>query len=152
MSDLEKVRKWLLSFPQIGRISGLGVDYYSAQPNNGSIDPSGLVEISRKPDILGNVTVENQYNFALYFVLSKSPEDDEGATDNADWLLELQKWIQEQSIRRLVPTFGDDPSTETVRAQNGKVDSADEEGTGIYSVLLSINFTKIYKENNYGQN
>lgn len=147
MSDLDKVRNWLLTFPEIDRIQGLGVDYYSAQPNNGSIDPSGLVEISRKTDIIGNTTVENQYNFALYFVLAKSPEDDKGATENADWLLELQKWIQEQSIRKQAPIFGDDPDAETISAQNGKVDAADEEGTGVYSVLLSINFTKIYKEN-----
>lgn len=147
MSALEKVRNWLMTYPQIGRLQGLCVDYYSAQPNNGSIDPSGLVEISRKTDILGNVTVENQCNFALYFVLAKSPEDDKGATDNADWLLDLQQWIQEQSIRRQAPIFGDVPETETISAQNGKVDAADEEGTGIYSVQLSINFTKIYEVN-----
>lgn len=147
MSDLEKVRDWLLSYPKIERLQGLGVDYYSAQPNNGSIDPSGLVEISRTTDIIGNTTVKNQYNFALYFVLAKSPEDDVGATENADWLLDLQKWIQEQSVRKQAPIFGDDPKTETISAQNGKVDAADEEGTGVYSVQLSIEFTKIYKEN-----
>ena len=146
MSDLEKVRNWLLTYPKINRIQGLGVDYYSAQPNNGSIDPSGLVEISRTTDIIGNTTVRNQYNFALYFVLAKAPEDNEGATDNADWLLDLQTWMQEQSIRKKTPTFGDEPETETISAQNGKVDAADEEGTGVYSVQLSINFTKIYKE------
>ena len=146
MSALEKIRKWLLTYPQIGRLQGLRVDYYTTQPDNGSIDPSGLVEISRKEDILGNVTVENQYNFALYFVLAKSPEDDEGSTDNADWLLDLQRWIQEQSIRRQAPTFGDIPRAETISAQNGKVEAADEEGTGIYSVQLSVNFTKIYEE------
>ncbi len=146
MSDLEKVRNWLMTYPQIGRLKSLGVDYYSAQPNNGSIDPAGLVEVSRKTDICGTTTVENQYNFGLYFVFAKSPDDDEGATDNADWILHLQQWIQEQSIRRQAPTFGDSPKTETISAQNGKVDVADEEGTGIYSVQLSINFTKTYKE------
>lgn len=146
MSDLEKIRSWLLTYPKIDRIQGLGVDYYSQQPNNGSIDPSGLVEISRVTDIIGNTTVSNQYNFVLYFVFAKAPEDDAGATENAEWLLNFQKWIQEQSIRRQAPTFGDDPKTETISAQNGKVDAADEEGTGIYSVQLSVNFTKIYKE------
>ena len=146
MSALEKIRNWLLTYPEISRIQKLGVDYYSAQPNNGSIDPSGLVEISRKTDIIGNTTVENQYNFALYFVLAKSPEDDTGATENADWLLGFQEWIQEQSIRRQVPTFGDAHETETISAQNGKVEAADEEGTGVYSVQLSITFTKTYKE------
>lgn len=145
MSDLEKIRRWLLTYPGIGRLQGLRVDYYSAQPDNGSIDPSGLVEVSRSEDIIGNVTVKNQYNFVLYFVLAKSPEDDEGATENADWLLDLQNWIQEQSILRQAPTFGDPSYSETITAQNGKVDAADEEGTGIYSVQLSINFTKIYE-------
>ena len=70
-----------------------------------------------------------------------------GATENAEWLLDLQDWIQEQSLRRLAPTFGDMPDTETIVAQNGKVDAADEEGTGVYAVQLSINFTKIYEVN-----
>ena len=48
--------------------------------------------------------------------------------------------------QRLINRFGDDPETETISAQNGKVDAADEEGTGVYSVQLSINFTQIYKE------
>lgn len=147
MSALAKVRNWLKTYPQIERLQHLNVDYYSTQPDNGSIDPSGLVEISRNTDIIGNTTVKNQYNFALYFVFAKSPEDDEGATENADWLLNLQEWVQEQSIRRKAPTFGDEPETETISAQNGKVEAADEEGTGIYSVLLSINFTKIYEVN-----
>lgn len=147
MSDIEKIRNWLHQYPEINRIGALRVDYYTEQPDNGSIDPSGLVEISRKSDILGNVTVENQYNFGLYFVLAKSPEDDAGATENADWLLDFQRWIQEQSIRRNVPVFGDVPESETITAQNGKVEAADEEGTGIYSVQLSVTFTKIYEVN-----
>lgn len=147
MSDLEKIRKWLWTYPAIDRLQKLRVDYYSTQPDNGSIDPAGLVEISRNEDILGNVTVKNQYNFVLYFSLAKSPEDDEGATENANWLLNLQNWVQEQSIRRMAPTFGDVPETETIVAQNGGVDSADEEGTAIYTVQLSATFTKIYEVN-----
>jgi len=145
MSDLEKIRNWLHQYPEINKIGALRVDYYTEQPDNGSIDPSGLVEISRRSDILGNVTVKNQYNFGLYFVLAKSPEDDAGAKENADWLLDFQRWIQEQSIRRNVPVFGDVPESETISAQNGKVEAADEEGTGIYSVQLSVTFTKIYE-------
>lgn len=146
MSDLEKIRKWLLTYPAIAAANGLKVDYYAAQPKNGSIAPSGLVEVSRSEDILGNVTVENQYNFALHFVFDKAPGDDTGATENAEWLLAFQRWIQEQSIRKLTPSFGDTPERETIKAQNGELSYADEEGTGIYTVLLSVNFTKTYKE------
>ena len=145
MTALEKIREWLMTFPQISKLQGLNVDYYSAQPDNSSIAPAGLQEISRKEDILGNIVVENQYSFSLEFVLMKSPGDDEGAAENADWLLAFQEWVQEQSIRRFVPTFGDVPKSETVKAQNGANTYADIEGTGIYTVLLSVNFTKIYE-------
>ena len=145
MTDLAKVREWLQTFPQFNRLQGLKVDYYSTQLDNSSIAPSGLQEISRTEDILGNVEVKNQYNFSLEFVLTKSPGDDVGAKENADWLLQFQRWVQEQSIRKLVPTFGDEPATETIKAQNGANTYADIEGNAVYTVLLSITFTKKYE-------
>lgn len=147
MSALTKIKKWLATFPGNSRLQSLQVDYIPAEPGNGSIAPSGLVEISRKPDILGNVTVENQYNFGLYYVLAKSTDDDEGSTENADWLMDLQEWVQEQSLTGKAPKFGDDPLTEQIQAQNGSIYGADEEGTAIYMVQLSVNFTKIYEVN-----
>lgn len=131
MSDLEKIREWIRTWPGVERLQGISVDYYGAIPDNGSIAPSGLVEISRSEDILGDVTVENQYNFGLYFVLAKAPEDDDGSTDNAEWVMDFQQWVQEQSIRHLTPTFGDEPQKERIQAQNGAIIDADEEGTAV---------------------
>lgn len=147
MTDLEKIRNWLSGYPGAAPVQKLKVDYYSPDPDNGSIDPSGLVEISRTPDIMGGVTVENQYNFVLYFTLLKSPGDDTGATANADLLMDLQRWVQEQSLRGLAPVFGDDPDAETIKAQNGALYAANEEGVAIYTVQLSVNFIKYYEEN-----
>lgn len=147
MTDLEKIRNWLKGYPGAAPVRELKVDYYSPNPDNGSIDPSGLVEVSRTTDIMGGVTVENQYNFALYFVLLKSPDDDTGATDNAALLMDFQQWIQEQSLHRLAPVFGDDPDAETIKAQNGALFAANEEGVAIYTVQLSINFIKYYEVN-----
>ncbi len=147
MSALNKVRKWLLTFPDIQKIKGLNVDYYSTSPETSSIAPGGLQELSRKEDVLGNVIVESQYNFTLEFLMEKAIDDDTGATENADWLLSFQEWVQEQSIRHLVPKFGDDPKSETAKAENGVNEYADIEGNGIYTVQLSINFTKIYEVN-----
>jgi hypothetical protein len=144
MTELEKIRQWLATYP--GSIPmQLQVDYAAPDPNKGSIDPSGLIEVSRKEDILGNVTVENQLNFTLYFVLLKAPDDDKGAAENADMLMDFQRWVQEQSIRRLVPVFGDEPEKETAKAQNGTIYAADEEGTAMYTVQLAINFIKKYE-------
>ena len=145
MSALSKIREWVLTYPGIEKASALNVDYYSTTPDKSSIEPSGLLVLSQSEDILGNVTVKNQYSFKLYFVFPKAPGDDAGATENADWLLDFQEWVQEQRIRNMVPSFGDDPKSETVKAQNGTNEYADIEGNGIYTVLLSINFTKIYE-------
>lgn len=147
MSDLERIRKWISKYPGANRMRDMKVDYFSPNPDNGSIDPSGLIEVSRTEDILGNVTVENQYNFALYFVFLKDPGDDQGATDNATWLMDFQRWVQEQSILKLAPTFGDDPKGESIKAQNGALYAADEEGSAIYTVQISINFIKHYEVN-----
>lgn len=145
MTDLERIRQWISTYPGMDRLQNTWIDYYVAEPDNGSIAPAGLVEISRNEDILGNVTVENQYNFGLYYVLTKAAGDDEGAATNAEWIMGLQQWIQEQSVRRLAPTFGDEPATERIQAQNGALYSADEEGTATYIVQLTIHFKKIYE-------
>lgn len=152
MTDLARIREWISTFPQIDKLNGLKVDYCSTQLDNSSIAPAGQQEISRTEDILGNITVKNQYNFSLEFVFTKSPGDDVGATENADWVMEFQRWVQEQSIRKLVPTFGDMPDCETAKAQNGANTYADREGNGVYTVLLSINFTKYYEVSEIGKN
>lgn len=145
MTDLEKIREWISTYPGMDRLQNTWIDYYAAEPDNGSIAPAGLVEISRSEDILGNVMVENQYNFGLYYVLTKAAGDDEGAATNAEWIMGLQQWIQEQSVLRLAPIFGDEPTTERIHAQNGALYATDEEGTATYIVQLTINFKKLYE-------
>ena len=61
--------------------------------------------------------------------------------------MDFQQWIQEQSLHRLAPVFGDDPDAETIKAQNGALFAANEEGVAIYTVQLSINFIKYYEVN-----
>lgn len=145
MSDLEKIREWLSTYPGTDKLRDLWVDYYAPIPESGNIAPAGLVEVSRNEDILGNVTVQNQYNFGLYYVLTKAAEDDVGATENAEWIMGLQQWVQEQSVRHLAPTFGDEPLYERIQAQNGAIFDADEEGTATYIVQLTVNFKKYYE-------
>lgn len=142
MSALEKIREWIATFPDHQKLTDFQVDYTDAVPNNGGIFPSGLVEISRAKDIFGTTTVANQYNFGLYYVFEKPTGDDEHAAINADWVMDFQEWVQDQSIRGQAPTFGDDPQSERIQAQNGVLYAADEEGTATYMVQLSVTFTK----------
>lgn len=145
MTDLEKIREWIATYPGYDILSKFGVDFTDKIPASGGIFPSGLVQISRTEDVLGNVTVRNQYNFGLYYVFTKAPGDDAGAMVNADWIMDFQIWVQQQSVRRLTPTFGDVPQAERIAAQNGVLYTADEEGTATYMVQLSVEFTKRFE-------
>jgi hypothetical protein len=138
MTALEKMRAFVASYPDHDILARLDVDYTDKVPNAAGLFPSGLVEVSRTRDILGDVTVENQLNFALYTTLEKF----EDGTDNAEWQLAFQQWVQEQSALGLAPAFGDEPRTERIQAQNGQLYSADEEGTALYAIQISVNYTK----------
>lgn len=126
------------SFPGFDVLSQFDIDYTDRVPNAGGLFPSGLVEVQRHKDLLGNVWVENQYNFALYTTLEKY----QGSPDNAEWQMAFQAWVQEQSARGLAPAFGDDPRHERIVAQNGELVENDDEGTALYVIQLSVSFTK----------
>lgn len=138
MTALEKMREFIRAYPNYDEISRLDIDFTDNVPNSAGLFPSGLTEVRRERDILGDVTVTNQYNFALYTTFEKF----EGAEENAEWEIGLQEWIQEQSAKRLAPTFGDTPWTESIRAQNGQLYSAEDEGTALYVMQINATFQK----------
>ena len=142
---LERVRQWLLGYPGMEEVEGLTVDYYPAEPGVGSMAPAGLTEVARREDILGNVAVEQTMSFQLSFVLVKDERDDALATRNAQWLLDLQQWVQQQSLGKLAPTFGDLPRKEWVRAEDGALKEVSQEGTAVYAVRLTFGFMKMYE-------
>ena len=149
MTALEKVRAWIATFPDFDILSSFQVDYADqAAPNNGGIIPNGLVEVERRRDITGNITVTNQYNFGIYSVFAKPPGDETGAAINADWLMGFQEWVQAQSVTGRAPVFGDIPNAEKIIAQNGVLYEATEEGTATYMVQLSVQFKKKYEGRN----
>ena len=145
MTALEKLRTWLSSYKGYDILSEFRVDYTDQIPANGGVFPAGLVEIERQRDILGNTTVRNQYNFGLYYVFEKAPGDDTGAAINADWIMDFQEWVQEQSVLGEAPAFGDVPRRERITAQNGVLYEATNEGLATYMVQLSVEFIKKYE-------
>lgn len=148
MTPLEKIRAWLATYEGFDILGQFKVDYTDQVPSNGGIFPSGMVENTRKTDIFGNVTVENQYNFGLYCVFAKAPGDDVGATINADWIMDFQEWAQAQSITGAAPVFGDVSQSERILAQNGVLYDATDEGLATYMVQLSVRFIKKYEVKN----
>ena len=70
MTPLETIRKWIATYPRYDILNDFSVDYTDQIPSNGGIFPSGLLEVSRTEYITGAITVENQYNFGLYYVFA----------------------------------------------------------------------------------
>ena len=148
MTALDKIRWFIRQYPGADVFRDFHVDYTDQIPDNGGVFPSGLTEVSRTRDILGNVTTVNQYNFGLYYVFKKSPGDDTGAAENADWVMDFQEWVQSASALGFAPVFGDVPESEKITAQNGVLYGADEEGTAMYMVQLTVTFIKKYEVKN----
>lgn len=145
-SWLEKMRNFIEEYPDADILSQLNIDYTDAIPNCAGLFPSGLVEVKRTTYINGDVSVLNQCNFALYTLFEKAPGEDVGATLNADWLMDFQRWVQEQSVLGKAPVFGDEPRNEKIVAQNGAIYSADEEGTAVYAIQISVTFINNYEK------
>lgn len=144
MTALEKITNFIKSYPGADILQTFRVDYTDQIPANGGIFPSGLMEVGRKADLFGNVTVTNQYNFGLYYVFEKAPGDSEGAAVNADWLMDFQEWVQARSALGEAPVFGDVPRQEKITAQNGVLYDAEDEGLATYMVQVAVQFAKIF--------
>lgn len=144
MTALETIKEWIATYPGHDILADFSVDYTDQVPANGGIFPAGLTEVSRTEDVAGNVLVENQYNFGLYYVFEKPPGEDEPAEVNADWVMDFQEWVQSQSIAGTVPQFGTE--TTAIKAQNGALYDADDEGTATYMVQLSVSFEKLFEK------
>lgn len=148
MTALEKMREWLKTYSGFNVLESFQVDFTDGIPANGGISPNGLIEVDRQEDVLGNAIVTNQYNFGVCCVFAKPPGDDVEATINADWMMEFQEWVQEQSATGMAPIFGDEPKKEKIMAQNGAMYEASKDGWASYMVQISVQFIKKYEVKN----
>ncbi len=141
---IDKMRAFLLSYPgwEAGKL--LYIDDTDNVPGNGGLFPQGVQTLAVRQDILGNCETDYRATFTLYRASAETEAD-------APWLLHFQSWIDAQSARGLTPKFGDVPQKERLRAEKGKL--CDRRGTGgLYSVMLTAEFTKLQEVNEIGEN
>lgn len=142
MDALDKLRQWLPTFPKWEEGKLLYVDFTDGIPGNAGLFPKGEQVLSKREDVLGRVTLRCRYHFALYRVTAGQEDQQE----NARWLMEFQEWVRRQDALGLAPKFGDLPG-EHIRAEKGQLNSRKQAGSGVYTVLLTADFTKIYEVN-----
>ena len=136
MSELENLQNWLKTFPLWD--GSLTVDETEAIPGGMGIYPKGLQELSRRENVLGDLTVRYRWSFLL--------QRNQGAQteENARWLMQLQKWAANQCRLGLAPRFGDVPAEERLRICEGTLTQRKNGGSG-YTALLTADFTKIFR-------
>lgn len=147
MTKLEKIKTVINGYEGFAILDNFRIDYTDALPANAGLFPAGLVELERDTDILGNVEVQNQLNFALYVVLNKAAGDDELATINADWLIDFAEYIQTISATHQHPAFGDYPESEIMYASDGRLYDSTDEGLGLYVIEISVRYTMKISKN-----
>ena len=133
---LDTMKQWLQTFPDWE--GDLQLAYADQVPGNAGLYPRGMTQLSRREDVLGNVTVRWGCNFLLRRWAA-------AREDNARWLLRLQQWIAQQEQLGLTPKFGDDPASERMRAFEGKLDQHSQTGSALYTLQLQAEYTKIYR-------
>ncbi len=139
MTELERLRQWLMTYP--GWEDSLQVDYSEDGPGNAGLFPQGLEELDRREDVLGNLLISCRYRFAI----CRQTAGQADGTDNAQWLLDFQNWVQQQSAEGMCPRFGDVPGRERMQAQRGALKEVSRVGTGTYTVTLIADFMKVYE-------
>lgn len=139
MTVLEKMKEWLTGFP-LWNGQSLSVDNNDGIPEHCGLYCCGVEEISRKRDVLGNMEITSRLRFSLCRTAGNSRDN----MENAQWLLSLQAWIQDQSSLGLTPVFGDVPPKERIRAENGRLRDVSQAGTARYTVDIIVEFTKLY--------
>lgn len=137
MEQINALRALLLTFPLWGQ-QPLFIDSTDASPECCGLFPLGLRELERREDVLGGCRQRLRQTFLLRRHGCRGE-------DAAAWLLQLQQWLMEQADV-LQPVFG---TQLQLRAEQGKLTSTAQPGTGVYEVQITVEYTK---EKEYGEN
>ena len=133
MEELEKWKNWLMAYP--GWEGALGVD--DTGPGMGcGLFPMGVKVLHRQTDVAGNCYVRLRSTCRLRRVCPVS--------EGAAWLMDLSRWVQQQSETGNIPHLGDVAATETVTAENGRMEKRDPGGTATYCMDLVVAYTSVY--------
>lgn len=145
-SVLPALRDFLAGAPALSDLT-LRVEDAGPAPGTGGLWPRGVTVLTRKENLLGGVSLRCRAEFLLRLCLPLPPGDDARAVCNAGRLLALQSWVAAKSAAHALPAFGSGlPEGETLRAQDGRLETADAGGTARYTIRLLAEYTEVYKE------
>ena len=129
MEALEIVQAWLEQYPGWSA----QVDSVESTPGSWGIYPGGVTELSGREDVLGNRQLRLRQSFALRLTAPCGK-------DAALKVQKLQSWVNSQTQS---PDLG---TNSRVRAQAGRLVSADRAGMGSYEIKLTCEYGKEFTD------
>ena len=137
---INTLKNWLKTFPGWPDAPFL-TD--TTVPDSLGAFPRGLEVVQQQRDILGGC----RQVCRLTLELGRVCPQDEAA---AQWLMELQSWVLEQTALGLAPRLGEDP--QRIFLEKGSLHAPRGAGDALYTARLTAEFTKTYEEKDYGKN
>lgn len=137
MTPLIKIKAWLETCPCFPEGFTLQLDCLDAVPGSKGLYAQGVEEISRREDVLGNVTVVNRMTFLFYLVSCRGME-----AQDREALWQFRNWVQQQSLSGLAPRFGNVPREERIAVEKENLNSVSQNGTKKYAVTVTAQFTE----------
>ena len=127
MEVLENLKAWLMGFPEWGD-APLAVDCTGAAPGDCGLFPLGVEVVSSRETISGNRYSRLRQTFLLRRAAPRGE-------DAAGWLMAFSRWAADNAPA--APTLG---GHQQLRAEKGRLLSAQQTGMGIYEVRLTLEY------------
>ena len=136
--NIKILRNWLSNCPYIA--APVTLEYLEESPGAVALLSEDTREISRRQDVVGNAWVTRRSRFSL---LRRVPRRSDGE-GYAQWLLDLQGWLQEKNVNWENPQMGPYITRVQIAAHEGRLQEDTADGMGIYKVSLDVEYVKIY--------
>lgn len=149
MDMITRLTQWLTQWHGWDKIRKSQADGLPETPFSVSIRPCGVCELERRCSILGDVIMRIRYSFLVEIRLEKSYGDEQTALENAEWMLQLQYWINQQGMGAAAPRFGAGEQKEVIKAENGTMTTVDREGMAMYQLQITVECNQEYREEQY---
>lgn len=134
-SIIEGVREYIAGCPLLGLsdAKNLHINWTDSKADSHGIIPDGDITIKR----FINGGGKHQYSFSLFVRRFSAADYDD--LRNAEFIENLQRWCNEQSLAKMLPVLPDGLVPTRIEALNGMAFEPDKSGkTGLFSVQFNL--------------
>lgn len=142
MSIIKALREWLAECPELQKLSKDGyIDFTKDEKENYGISPGGETTVRRYID--GSSI--RQYSFSIF--ARRYTAEDVGRLENAEFLENLSRWMDNKALVGELPDLGDGTETQAVSSNFAALFEADQNGkTGLYQIPCEMIYRKKRRE------